>query len=93
MHSKLAYSLTAILNTNIILIDEVLSVGDAHFKKKSYKKMKELISDENRTVIIVSHEAKTIRELCHKVLWINAGEVVKYGPTKEVMDAYEDFMK
>lgn len=93
MHSKLAFSITAILNTNIILIDEVLSVGDAHFKKKSYKKMKELISDENRTVIIVSHEAKTIRELCHKVLWINAGEVVKYGPTKEVMDAYEEFMK
>lgn len=93
MHSKLAFSITAILNTDIILIDEVLSVGDAHFKKKSYKKMKELISDESRTVIIVSHEAKTIRELCHKVLWINDGEIMRHGPTKEVMDAYEEFMK
>ena len=93
MHSKLAFSITAILNTDIILIDEVLSVGDARFKKKSYAKMKELISDEDRTVVIVSHEAKTIRELCDKVLWINDGEMMRYGDTKEVMAAYEEFMK
>lgn len=93
MHSKLAFSITAILNTDIMLIDEVLSVGDAKFKKKSYAKMKELISDANRTVIIVSHEAKTIRDLCDKVLWINDGEVMQYGPTEEVMAAYDEFMK
>jgi len=93
MHSKLAFSITAILNTDIMLIDEVLSVGDARFKKKSYKKMKELITDENRTVVIVSHETKTIRELCHKVLWINDGETMRYGDTEEVLTAYEEFMK
>ena len=93
MHSKLAFSITAILNTDIMLIDEVLSVGDAKFKKKSYAKMKELISDDNRTVIIVSHESKTIRDLCDKVLWINDGEVMQYGPTQEVLAAYEEFMK
>ena len=93
MHSKLAFSITAILNTDIMLIDEVLSVGDARFKKKSYKKMKELITDENRTVVIVSHETKTIRELCHKVLWINDGEMMRYGDTEEVLTAYEEFMK
>lgn len=93
MYSKLAFSITAILETDIILIDEVLSVGDARFKKKSYKKMKELISDENRTVIIVSHETKTIAELCDKVLWINDGELVQYGDTKTVLAAYEEFMK
>lgn len=92
MHSKLAFSITAILNTDIMLIDEVLSVGDAKFKKKSYKKMKELISDANRTVVIVSHETKTIKELCDKVLWINDGEMVRYGDTAEVMAAYEEYM-
>lgn len=57
MYSKLAFSITAVLETDIMLIDEVLSVGDAKFKKKSYKKMQELIMDENRTVVIKS-EAK-----------------------------------
>ena len=60
MHSKLAFAITAILETDIMLIDEVLSVGDAKFKEKSYNKMKELISDDTRTVIIVSHSLGTI---------------------------------
>jgi ABC-type polysaccharide/polyol phosphate transport system ATPase subunit len=69
MHSKLAFAITAILETDIMLIDEVLSVGDAKFKKKSFNKMKELISDDKRTVIIVSHSLDTICELCDEVLW------------------------
>lgn len=55
MYSKLAFSITAILETDIMLIDEVLSVGDQRFKKKSLRKMKSLIADEDRTVVIVSH--------------------------------------
>jgi ABC-type polysaccharide/polyol phosphate transport system ATPase subunit len=55
--------------------------------------MKKLINDKNRTVIIVSHEAKTIRELCDKVLWINDGELVRYGDTEDVMQAYDEYMK
>lgn len=93
MHSKLAFSITAILETDIILIDEVLSVGDARFKKKSYKKMKQLISDKDRTVVIVSHDRKTIADLCDKVLWLNDGELVQYGDTETVLDAYDEFMK
>lgn len=93
MHSKLAFSITAVLETDIILIDEVLSVGDSRFKKKSYAKMKELISDTNRTVVIVSHDMKTIRDLCNKVLWINDGEMVQYGDTETVLEAYDAFMK
>ena len=93
MYSKLAFSITAILETDIILIDEVLSVGDAKFKKKSYKKMKELIMDENRTVIIVSHNSDTIRNLCTSVLWLHEGEVRMMGNTDEVMDAYDEFMQ
>lgn len=93
MHSKLAFSITAILETDIILIDEVLSVGDAKFKKKSYNKMTELISDKDRTVVIVSHDSKTIQDLCDKVLWINNGEMVEFGETNEVLKKYEEFMK
>lgn len=92
MYSKLAFSITAILETDIMLIDEVLSVGDAKFKKKSYNKMKELISDENRTVIIVSHSSDTIQGLCDKVLWIDAGEVKMYGETQKILKAYDAFM-
>ena len=93
MYSKLAFSITAILETDIMLIDEVLSVGDAKFKKKSYKKMKELIMDENRTVIIVSHNSDTIRNLCTSVLWLHEGEIRMMGNTDEVMDAYDEFMQ
>ena len=93
MYCKLAFSITAILETDIMLIDEVLSVGDAKFKKKGYKKMKELIMDENRTVIIVSHNSDTIRNLCTSVLWLHEGEVRMMGNTDEVMDAYDEFMQ
>ena len=93
MYSKLAFSITAILETDIMLIDEVLSVGDASFKKKSFNKMKELISDENRTVIIVSHSMDTIKELCSKALWIHNGEMKMYGESREVVEKYLEFMK
>lgn len=92
MYSKLAFSITVILETDIILIDEVLSVGDAKFKKKSFQKMKELISNKDRTVIIVSHSDRTIRRLCDSVLWIHEGEIRMLGETSEVMEQYEKFM-
>jgi len=92
MYSKLAFAITAILETDIMLIDEVLSVGDAKFKEKSSNKMKELISDEHRTVIIVSHSLGTIKELCNEVLWLNDGEVIMQGVADEVIPKYEEFM-
>lgn len=93
MYSKLAFSITAILETDIILIDEVLSVGDVKFKEKSYNKMKELISDENRTVIIVSHSLGTIKELCDEVLWLHDGKIRKQGSSETVVNEYIEFMK
>lgn len=92
MHSKLAFAITAILETDIMLIDEVLSVGDVKFKEKSYNKMKELINDENRTVIIVSHSSKTLRELCDTVIWLHEGEIKEIGPSDKIVDHYEEFM-
>ena len=92
MYSKLAFSITAVLETDIMLIDEVLSVGDAKFKKKSYKKMQELIMDENRTVVIVSHSTETLEKLCTSLLWLHEGEIKMQGNTKTVLEAYNEFM-
>lgn len=92
MYSKLAFAITGILETDIMLIDEVLSVGDAKFKQKSYNKMKELISDDHRTVIIVSHNLDTIHNLCDEVLWLNDGEVIMQGKADEVISEYEKYM-
>ena len=92
MHSKLAFSITAIMETDIMLIDEVLSVGDARFKKKSYNKMKELIRDAKRTVIIVSHNTDTIQKLCDSVLWLHRGEIKMHGKAEDILPVYEEFM-
>ena len=79
MYSKLAFSITAILETDIMLIDEVLSVGDQKFKKKSYEKMKSLISNKDRTVVIVSHSIETLKQ--------------RIGDPNEVLDEYVAFME
>ncbi len=93
MYSKLAFSITAVLETDIMLIDEVLSVGDIHFKEKSYNKMKELIEDSDRTVVIVSHSTKTLVELCDKVIWLHDGLIKDEGDPAKIMEKYEQFMR
>lgn len=92
MYSKLAFSITAILETDIMLIDEVLSVGDEAFKKKSFNKMQNLIKDQNRTVILVSHSMNAIRDLCERVLWIHQGKIMGQGNAAEMIQKYQDFM-
>ena len=92
MYSKLAFSITAILETEIMLIDEVLSVGDAKFKKKSYAKMKELITNTDRTVVIVSHSSETLKSLCDTILWLHEGEIKMQGACEDVLPKYEEFM-
>lgn len=93
MYSKLAFSLATELNTDILLIDEVLSVGDEKFAKKSYYRMKELIQNKDHTVVIVSHNLKTLEDLCDEILWIHEGEVKMLGEPNEVLEEYRQFMK
>ena len=93
MYSKLAFSITAILETDIMLIDEVLSVGDQKFKKKSYNKMKSLISNRDRTVIIVSHNIDTLKQLCDTVMWMHDGQIKQIGDPEPVLAEYVDFME
>ena len=93
MYSKLAFSITAILETDIMLIEEVLSVGDQKFKKKSYEKMKSLISNKDRTVVIVSHSIETLKQLCDTVMWMHEGQIKRIGDPDEVLDEYVAFME
>lgn len=92
MYSKLAFAITACLETDIMLIDEVLSVGDERFKKKSYNKMKELISRKDKTVVIVSHNTQTLQELCDRVMWLHEGEIKEIGEPKQILSNYKEFM-
>lgn len=92
MHSKLAFSITTILESDIILIDETLSVGDRRFKQKSLGRMKKLINQDETTVLIVSHSDTTLAELCSRVIWMHDGVVKMDGPTEEVLEAYGAFM-
>lgn len=93
MYSKLTFAITAVLDTEIMLVDEVLSVGDAQFRKKSFQKMEELILDDARTVVIVSHDISTLQKLCTRVLWLHEGELKMLGETEKVLPAYEEFMR
>jgi ABC-type polysaccharide/polyol phosphate transport system ATPase subunit len=93
MYSKLAFSITAILETEIMLIDEVLSVGDQKFRKKSYNKMKELISKRDRTVVVVSHSISTLQDLCDQIMWMHDGEIIMLDRPEVVLPVYMDFMK
>lgn len=90
MYSRLAFSITATLESDILLIDEVFSVGDAAFKKKSMERMKEIISEKNRTVVIVSHSMDTIKRFCNKAIWIESGKMMMMGDANPVIEAYEN---
>ena len=92
MYSKLSFSVTAILDTDIMLVDEVLSVGDEHFRQKSFKKMEDLMLSD-RTVLIVSHATNTLEKFCDQVLWINDGHFVMLGDTTTVLKEYEKSMQ
>ena len=93
MYSKLAFSITAILEPDIMLIDEVLSVGDQKFKKKSYNKMRKLISNKDRTVVIVSHSLDTLSKLCDTVMWMHDGQIKRIGEPGPVLEEYVAFME
>lgn len=92
MKSKLAFSLVSFVTPDVLILDEVLSVGDIAFKRKSEKRMRELF-DSGVTTILVSHSINQIREMCTKVLWLEQGEMKGIGDTKELCRDYEQFMQ
>ena len=92
MKSRLAFSIASMVRPDILILDEVLSVGDGAFRVKSEAKMKEIISG-GATTILVSHSLAQVRELCNKVLWLNKGEMIAYGnEVNEICNRYERFL-
>ena len=89
--SRLAFSIASPVNPDILILDEVLSVGDGAFKKKSEAKMKEIIAG-GATTILVSHSLEQVREMCNKVLWLDKGKQVAFGGTREICDEYQEFL-
>lgn len=92
MKSKLAFSLASRVNPDILVLDEVLSVGDIGFRKKSENRMREMMSG-GTTTILVSHSMGQIREMCTRVVWLEKGEMRGIGDTKQMCDEYEKYMK
>ena len=92
MRARLGFAVAYYSNPDILLIDEVLGVGDADFRVKSGNAMRERI-ESNQTVVVVSHAMGTIRELADRVLWMERGEVRLIGPCEVVLEAYADFHK
>nr|BAL57441.1 lipopolysaccharide transport system ATP-binding protein [uncultured Bacteroidetes bacterium] len=86
---RLGFAIAAHLEPEILIVDEVLAVGDIEFQKKCLGKMEEVSSREGRTVLFVSHQMNQIRRLCQKAVWLEEGQVRQVGPVEEVLSAYE----
>jgi ABC-type polysaccharide/polyol phosphate transport system ATPase subunit len=92
MYGRLAFAVAVTMEPEILLIDEALSVGDARFRKKSFRKMRELCS-EDRTILLVSHALGSIKELCDQAIWIHKGELRMWDEPDNVVDAYTEFLE
>jgi len=88
MMARLAFSIASVVQPEILIVDEILAVGDVAFQEKSFARMKELMSG-GATVLFVSHDLDKIEEMCDKVIWLNKGKVVMFGDTDEVCSAYK----
>jgi teichoic acid transport system ATP-binding protein len=92
MYGRLAFAVAVTMEPEILLIDEALSVGDARFRKKSFRKMRQLCS-EDRTILLVSHALGSIKELCDQAIWIHKGELRMWDEPDNVVDAYTEFLE
>lgn len=92
MYARLGFAVAAHVNPDILLVDEVLSVGDAAFQRRCYEKVWEMVHQEGRTVIMVSHGFGYIRALCNRVIWLRQGMVQQIGAPDAVIRAYESSM-
>jgi lipopolysaccharide transport system ATP-binding protein len=88
MYMRLAFAVAAHLDTEVLLVDEVLAVGDAEFQRKCVGRMRELSQNRGRTVLFVSHNDAAIRQLCPRSIWLDSGTVHMDGPSDEVVPAY-----
>ncbi len=87
MYMRLAFSVAINVDAEILLIDEILAVGDQHFQDKCYKKLHEL-KKSDKTIVIVTHDLNAVKNLCTRAVWINQGEIRMDGKPKEVIEEY-----
>ena len=93
MKSRLAFSIASLVKPDILILDEVLSVGDGAFRKKSEEKMREIIKS-GATTILVSHSLEQIREMCSKILWLHKGKQIAFGDDVQgICDQYQAFLE
>lgn len=88
MYARLGFSIATIVKPDILIVDEVLSVGDFRFQEKCEKRIQNMIQD-GVTIILVSHEIRMIEKLCNKVLWLERGTIRQIGETKKICDEYK----
>jgi lipopolysaccharide transport system ATP-binding protein len=93
MYVRLAFAVAAHLEPDILIVDEVLAVGDADFQQKSLGKMKDVTKNKKRTVIFVSHSMESIRSICNKCIWLSEGKIKDIGPSEIVIDKYNTAIK
>lgn len=92
MKSRLAFSIASMVKPDILILDEVLSVGDGAFRKKSEAKMKEIMGG-GTTTILVSHSLAQVRSMCNKILWLHKGKQIEFGDdVKGICDRYQEFL-
>ena len=87
MYMRLAFSVAINVQADILLIDEILAVGDQHFQEKCFNKLKEL-KKEGKTIVIVTHSMNQVKQFCDRAVWLYKGEVRKDGPVDEVLEEY-----
>lgn len=91
MKSRLAFSIACLVRPDVLILDEVLSVGDGAFRKKSEEKMMDIING-GATTILVSHLLEQVRSMCNKALWLERGKQIAFGDANELCDRYEEFL-
>lgn len=88
MTARLAFSISLFMKPSVFIVDEVLAVGDDHFRKKSLKAMREVLDDAG-TIIFVSHQLPRVKEFCNRVMWLERGRIRMLGDTETVVEAYK----
>jgi len=92
MYGRLAFAVAVSMEPDILLIDEALSVGDAGFRRKSFRKMRQLVRKGGRTIILVSHGLRTINRLCDQAIWLHQGQLQMIDEPESVVGAYTKFL-
>lgn len=91
MISRLGFAIAIHLKPDVLLIDEVLSVGDTKFREKSFESIRKIIQDESVTVVIVTHSMNQVEQLCDEVIWLDKGHMIASGDKSEVLELYEKY--